>query len=286
MDTDRTLGMDRVGEESVRFFVESFLRFGGINARCAGTLGKIMAELKTETQGSTQPVHIEEKLHVWFEQNRNTVIGVCIVVIVVASVVIFLRWKEASTEAAASQAMARAKTTTEWEQVATLYPATKVAPGALLLLADFYYEQSRYGEAQATYEKFLQKYPRDDFADSAQYGVAACLEAQAKTKDDFAKAVAAYESLLSTYKDSTHAGEANLAIARCLEAQGDFAQAFQRLENSIAAMGNSQWAREAAARKAVLSRKYKPSAPAPTTIPLTVLPQPAPSPAPPPAPAK
>jgi tetratricopeptide (TPR) repeat protein len=239
-----------------------------------------MAETtKTEAQGSTQPVPIEEKLHVWFEQNRNIVIGVCIVVIVVAAVVIFLRWKEASTETAASQAMARAKTIAEWEQVATLYPTTKVAPGALLLAAESFFDQGRYGDAQATYEKFLQKYPRDAFADSAQYGVAACLEAQAKTKDDFSKAIAAYDSLLSTYKDSFHAGEANLAIARCLEAQGEFAQAYQRLENTIAMMANSQWAREAAARKAVLSRKYKPSAPAPTTIPLTVLPQPAQQPA-------
>jgi TolA-binding protein len=184
--------------------------------------------------------------------------------------------------------MAKAKTTTEWEQVATLYAGTKVAPGALLLAADSYFEQAKYGEAQATYEKFLEKYPHDTLADSAQYGVAACLEAQAKTKDDFAKAVAAYESLLSTYKDSFHAGEANLAVARCLEAQGDFPQAYQRLDNTIASMPNSQWAREAAVRKAILSRKYKPAAPpAPTTsTPLMILPQTTPAPTPQPEPAK
>jgi len=245
-----------------------------------------MAETKTETPAASGNLHIEDKFHLWFEKNRATVILSCLVVILAAGAYIVVHWKRSETETAAKQAMAKAGSVEAWMKVVDTYPDSKVAPRALLLAADRNFNQNRYEEAVKAYERFLRTYPRDPFAASAQFGIAACMEAQAKSPDDHARAAAAYESLLATYRDTIHAGEANLGIARCMEAQGALEQAAQRLENTMASLGHTQWGREAAARLAILKRKLKPSAPAEPSIPSLVLPPTggaAPAPAPPPA---
>lgn len=233
-----------------------------------------------EIVDSSAPVHVDDQFHIWFEKNRNTVILTCAGVIIVAAVFCFWYVKTSATEADAAVALAKARTVPEWEQVVSAYPGSKSAPRALILAADGYFSEGKYKEAQTAFEKFLQQYPNDELAGSAQFGVAASLEAQAKSPDDYAKAGAAYEALMANYKDTFHAGEAQIALARCAEAQGDLQKAKQTLENVMASMGNSQWAREAATRLAILSRKMAPAAPQQPNIPSLVLPGSAPAPSP------
>jgi outer membrane protein assembly factor BamD (BamD/ComL family) len=250
---------------------------------CARFWQNIMADMNRDTENkeivdSSAPVHVDDQFHIWFEKNRNTVIFTCAAVIILAAIFCFWYWKTSTREADAATALTKAKTIPEWEQVTSTYPGSKAAPLALILAADGYFSEGKYKEAQAAYEKFLQQYPNDELAASAQFGRASCLEAQARSQDEYARAGAAYEALLSNYKDTFHAGEAQIAIARCAEAQGDLQKAKQTLENVRASMAGSQWAREAATREAILSRKMAPAAPQQPNIPSLVLPGSTPAP--------
>lgn len=227
-----------------------------------------MADGKTQTPASTGHLPLEDRFRIWFEKNSKQVILGCVVVILVAGVVIYWFWKSSSTETAASEALAKANTPEELLQVTATYPNSKSAPLALLLVADDYFTKGKHKEAQGIYERFLQQYPRHEMADSAQYGIASCLEAQS----DIPKAVAGYESLQANYPNSFHLAAARVAMARCAERQGDLQKAKQFLEDIMASMPGSPWQQEAQTRLALLSRKLQPTAPEQPSIPSLILP--------------
>ena len=84
---------------------------------------------------------------------------------------------------------------------------------ALLLLADQQYQDGKYGDAEKTYNRFAEEYPKHPMLDAAFYGIGAVRESQA----DYAGAINSYQRVMEV-PNAAHALDARMAIGRCLEA--------------------------------------------------------------------
>lgn len=72
---------------------------------------------------------------------------------------------------------------------------------------DLYYE-GKYKEAIDAYRKFIQDFPKSDYADDAQYEIAMCYEFM----EDYKKAIEEYEKLLKNYPNSEYVDGAKASI--------------------------------------------------------------------------
>lgn len=106
------------------------------------------------------------------------------------------------------------------ERVLKDFPGTPSAAQATLFLANRYYAQARYGEAQKLYERYLSDYGDVDvLAFAARTGLASCAEAQG----DFRQAAAKFQEAAGAGSGSTEAAIALLEAARCFGLAGEVA---------------------------------------------------------------
>ena len=92
-------------------------------------------------------------------------------------------------ETNARGALLLAKTPEEWVKVADQYPASTQATLALMKAGNASYAKHDYGAATADYQRILDSTTTDpDLRDSAELGLAACLEASGKV-DEAIKAI-------------------------------------------------------------------------------------------------
>ncbi len=218
----------------------------------------------------------------WLEVNKKRVIIVAAVILVVGTAVATYRWHVADRELAANTALLKAQRTLErttakqapspdaFLRVAVDYPGTGAAGRARLLAAEAYFVAGKYTEARQQFETFLREAGGSPFAPTAAYGVAACLDAEAKTNE----AVAAYQGVIASYAGSAVASQARWELGGLYEAQHNPAQAF-RLYTELAGPGQqSAWSMEAAMRREELLRRHPELAP---TNPPALTPLPAPA---------
>ncbi|MDH7499891.1 MAG: outer membrane protein assembly factor BamD [candidate division NC10 bacterium] len=101
------------------------------------------------------------------------------------------------------------------------YPASEWIPRAQLVLARSYYEQKKYPEAKAEYQKFLDLHPRHRMVDEAHYylGLAHFAEISTIDRDQSParRALAEFQALLREAPDSRYAPEAQEKIKVCQE---------------------------------------------------------------------
>lgn len=114
----------------------------------------------------------------------------------------------------AAEAIAKA------EQVVKEFSGTPAAAQATLFLANRYYAQSRYAEAQQYYERYLGDYgDLDVLAFAARTGLASCAEAQG----DYREAASRFQEAAIGNGGNTQGAVALLEAARCFGLAGDTA---------------------------------------------------------------
>lgn len=106
------------------------------------------------------------------------------------------------------------------EQLLKEYTGTPSAAQATLFLANHYYAQGRYGEAQKLYDRYLSDYGDVDvLAFAARNGLASCAEAQG----DYRQAAAKFQEAATASGSNTGGSLALLEAARCYGLAGDAA---------------------------------------------------------------
>lgn len=101
------------------------------------------------------------------------------------------------------------------------YPASDWIPRARLDLGRAYYEDEKYPEAKAEYQKFLDLHPRHQLIDEAHYYLGLSYFAEISTVDrdqsSTQRALAEFQALLKEAPDSRYASEAREKIKLCQE---------------------------------------------------------------------
>ena len=102
------------------------------------------------------------------------------------------------------------------------------APGGLDLQAlyDTSFERFQRGEfdaAEIGFRQVLDRFPRSDLADNAQYWIAESYE----RRGDEARALLEFRAVVERYPEGTKVPDALLKVARALERQGDRTSAFE-----------------------------------------------------------
>ena len=106
-------------------------------------------------------------------------------------------------------------------QLAQKYPGTLAGGRAQLQAASVLFSAGRYADAQALFQKFADANAGGTLAATAQFGVAASLEAQNQPD----AAATKYRLVMTGDASSTEALPAKFALARVLEAQGKLKEA-------------------------------------------------------------
>ena len=109
----------------------------------------------------------------------------------------------------------------------------------------------------APFQRFITENPESSFAAQAQYGIAACQEAQGKS-DEAAKT---YKNLADRFKATGFGLAASSGLARILESQGKLAEALPLLEDIARTDPNGILGSEARIRTALIQQKLPPPAP-------------------------
>ena len=175
---------------------------------------------------------IADRVLAWFVIYKKPVIWTVLIVLVAGLGTGFILWRQDAREENANLALSKLTTTglVAAEQtiapeallkITAEYPNTEAGGRALLMAAAALYEQGKYPEAKAQFERFLRQYRESPFADQASLGVAASLDAQGKTTE----AVAAYNDVVQHHSMENVAPQARIALARLYTSQGKFQQA-------------------------------------------------------------
>lgn len=229
--------------------------------------------MSSETTGSTG---VYEFL-AWFEVNKKKVAWGFVALVIVGVVAAYFRWRNQNVELQANQALLQLRPTPSgqgaetqpsaesFSKVAASFPSTEAAERALLLSAGTLFTEGKYAEAQAQFERFLEKHADHPLAPNAAYGRAAALEAQGKQDE----ALAAYQNLLTRYPRSFLTDRTKLSVARIYEAKNQPEQALKQYDELIDPQGARASASEALAMKEALLKRHpelvKPAAPPAST---------------------
>jgi tetratricopeptide (TPR) repeat protein len=212
----------------------------------------------------------------WVELNKQNLLIAAAVLLASALACGVYVWRKNQQETTANQALMAIRPSAssagaplhrapDYLKVANQYPKTSAGAHALLLGAGDLFTQDQYQEAQNQFERFLKEYGSDPLAPKADFGVAACLDAQNKLD----LALAKYQQVIAQYPISSEAGQAKLHIARLYEIKNQPKQALSLYEEMRKGNAKSAWKDEAQSRRAALLQKYPELAE--TNAPVTVM---------------
>jgi predicted negative regulator of RcsB-dependent stress response len=121
----------------------------------------------------------------WYKYRREIAILLGLAVLGIVGVAGYRLYRD-RREATAATLFSAAKTPAAYEDLINQYSNTGAAASAYLLLADAQRKDRKYAEANATLEKFLEKFPRHELATTARMAMAANLQAMGKEDEAFA----------------------------------------------------------------------------------------------------
>lgn len=186
-------------------------------------------------------IPISHKAWAWFEANKKQTLWGAGVLLVVGTIIAFFLYRQNEADITASEALsnvsmpqasgARADTVEAYLKVAATHPRSKAGARALLLAAGGLFVDGKYDEARTQFERFRREYSDSLFMGEALLGIAACLDAQGKTRD----AMAAYKDLIDHRPGDSNVPQARFALARLHQAQNEPEQArnlFEEVERS------------------------------------------------------
>ena len=165
---------------------------------------------------------------------------------------------------AASAELNGAKTIGEYQKVIDTYPNTLAAANAYLLMARDQTEAKDFAGAAATWQTFVEKFPKHPEAGAALLARGNALEAQGKP--DEARAI--YQQVATSYAGDYAAPLARLSEATLLTSQRKIEEARHVYENIIATYPNSVGAVVAKQEMRYLNALPAVGAPPPTPTPV------------------
>jgi predicted negative regulator of RcsB-dependent stress response len=183
---------------------------------------------------TTQSADTFYKVVAWLHANRKRLLIGVTVAAVIALAVGLVYWKKNADEANANAqllaleapvgmvARSAAISPTPLLDLARQYPNTAGGEYAQLLGAETLFLQGKYPEAQQEFSRFVVDHPESALVPQGKMGVAASLEAQAKTLE----AIQEYQELLKAYPgDANIVTPAKLTLARLFEEENKPQQA-------------------------------------------------------------
>ena len=221
-------------------------------------------------QTQDAPAEIVFKLWPWVEANKNRLIGGLVVILVGAGIVYYVSSQRAQKEVDAGEALTAlvvnpgasrgsSQMASAFEQLAATYAGTTAGARAQLQAAAALFDAGSYPEAQTQFKKYLDANPNGSFADTAELGIAACLEAQKQTD----AAAAAYQRVVSVFPTSASLAPAECALGRLAEQQGKLNEAMGHYENVVRASLGGSLREEAMMHASDLKARLAAAAPKP-----------------------
>ena len=190
-----------------------------------------------DTSGSPEVDDAIDKIR---EYGTPIVTGVLAALVVVGGFQLY-RSNKNSTAETASTLLSNAGNATQLQEITDQYSGTSSAPIAQLALAADYYSRGQYQLAQRGYQKFNEVYPDHAMRDTADYGLACCLEATGYLDE----ALESYAALFSDKPDHYLAPLATLGQGRVLTQLGRLEEARVVYEDFIASNPESPWLTDA-----------------------------------------
>ena len=213
---------------------------------------------------------LSDRLWDWFETYKRQILLVAAFLVVAGIVIWFIIWQRdaklldagaALTQVAAGELQGTgAHVDSEaYLKVARDYPNSMAGARALLLAAGSLFDQNKYPDAQAQFERFVREYQGNSLMGQALFGIACCLDAEQKTD----QALNAYKDLITRHPNESFVPQAKFALARIYETQGKPELArdlYQEVEHAtpFSSLGN-----EAGVRMEELIAKHPNLQPAP-----------------------
>ncbi|MCX6907463.1 MAG: tetratricopeptide repeat protein [Verrucomicrobia bacterium] len=230
-----------------------------------------------ETPAAPEELPLDLQLLDFWDKNKKQVIAAACLIVAGVGVYLAVDWWLEQQREQQGRALMSAKVDKDFTAVAGQFRGENTGAFALLLLADQQYQDGKYSDAEKTYQRFADEYPKHAMLDAAFYGKGAARESHG----DYAGAINAYQRVTET-PNASHVFDARFAVGRCLEAQQQWKKARQNYEDLIAASPSSMWAERARKRIITLDREARargeslappPRADgAPTAIPQVLLP--------------
>jgi len=180
------------------------------------------------------------KLWPQIEANKNKIIGVAAVIVVVALLIIFYSVQHERTQVASGEAITQAlvglspNTTPDqaadaYLAVSRQYSGTPAGDRGLLQGATILFTEGKYTDAQNYFQQYLDAKPDGEFSGLAALGVAKCLEAQGKLNE----AAGAYQHVISDLSDPVAVISAKFSLALIDAQQKNFSAAQQLFQDVL-----------------------------------------------------
>jgi tetratricopeptide (TPR) repeat protein len=211
---------------------------------------------------SPPPRDVALETRVFWERFKQPIIAALTVVLVAAIAFTGYRFYSDRRAAAASGALAAAKTAQEYQQVIDGYSNTPAAADAYIFLAQAQRKEKKFAEANKTLESFMAKYPQHELVSTAKLAMAANLESMGKTDE----ALALYQQIASAYPNNYAAPIAMLSQVYILKAKNRNEDARRICDTMLTQYRTSFWASEAMQQLRLL-KPITSSTPAPTAAP-------------------
>lgn len=171
----------------------------------------------------------------WLDVNKKRVAIVAAILALVAALVAVMMWRSSQRKDEAALALAGVKhapgdpatpaLAENYLKVAQEYENTPAAAQALVRAGATYFAAGEYQKAQDAFARFLNNHSDSAWVSQAQYGLAACLEAQGKNPE----AIAKYSDFLKSYSADPAADQARFSLSRLYEKTSQPAQALDVL---------------------------------------------------------
>ena len=203
-------------------------------------------------------------LQAWVEVNKRRLIqlgvGVLVLWLVIYTYTYFQRQQEVAAEEALS-ALFKAPLGNANKSlpdaagllaVADKHAGAPAGQRALLLAAGALFQQGKFAEAKAAFQKFSSQYPDSKLIPTAAYGVAACEDSAGNLE----AALAAYQSVEQRFSKDPVTVQAKLARAVIFEARNKPEDAYKIYDEMAKPDSRSLWSSEAFSRKDLLLAKF------------------------------
>jgi predicted negative regulator of RcsB-dependent stress response len=166
------------------------------------------------TATSANPPAVEATA-VWQRHRREIIAGIVLLLVVALAWAGCLIYAQ-NRASRAADALAHARTVSDYQKVISEYRGTGSAATAYLLLADQQREQGKFAEANATLQKFITEYPKHELIGTARMAMAANLQSMGKPDE----ALSTYQRLVAAEPHAFTAPLALMAQVPLLKAKG------------------------------------------------------------------
>jgi predicted negative regulator of RcsB-dependent stress response len=191
---------------------------------------------------------------VFWLRYRKELAALLIFVLLIGAGVAVWKFYQERQETAASSALAEARTAADYQSIIDRYGDTPAAAAACVLLAEDQRKNGKLADANATLQRFLDKFRQHELRSTARMSIAANLEAMGKEDE----AMADYQQIVSEDPGSFNAPGALLAQARILQTKGRVDEARRICENIMTQYRQSYAAMEASQLLATLKPAVTP----------------------------